>query len=56
MNKKLILSLGMVALGLVALASCKPVKHDHIYDGSYLHDSTQHWQLCTADGCDVEKK
>ena len=55
MNKKLILSLGMVALGLVALASCKPVKHDHIYDGSYLHDSTQHWQLCTADGCDVEK-
>ena len=54
MNKKLILSLGMVALGLVALASCKPVKHDHIYDGSYLHDSTQHWQLCTADGCDVE--
>ncbi|MBE6143484.1 MAG: starch-binding protein, partial [Erysipelotrichaceae bacterium] len=54
MNKKLILSLGMVALGLVALASCKPVKHDHTYDGSYLHDSTQHWQLCTADGCDVE--
>ena len=54
MNKKLILSLGMVALALAGFTSCKNKKHDHTYDG-YSHDENQHWQVCTVNGCSEEK-
>ena len=40
MNKKLILSVGMIVLSVLALASCKTT-HDHKYDG-YSHDANQH--------------
>ena len=50
MNKKLILSIGMVALALAGFTSCKNKKHDHTYDG-YSHDENQHWQVCTVNGC-----
>ena len=49
MNKKLILSVSMIVLSVLTLASCN-TKHDHKYDG-YSHDDTQHWQVCTVDGC-----
>ena len=49
MNKKLILSVSMIVLSVLTLASCN-TKHDHKYDG-YSHDDTQHWQACTVDGC-----
>ena len=54
MKKKLILSLGMVALALAGFTACKGKKHDHIYDG-YSHDGNQHWQVCTVEGCTEEQ-
>ena len=50
MNKKLILSLGMVAFAMLTLASCK-AKHDHTFGDSFQHDSNQHWHVCEKDGC-----
>ena len=50
MNKKLILSLGMVAFSVLTFASCK-AKHNHTFGDSFQHDSNQHWHVCEKDGC-----